>query len=174
LTANLFARVIAPADPIVLIGTNNEQARALAERYGLTALRHFNPPMGFIRDPRAVDECVRFIESHSPFRFCFLAVGAPQQEALAQILKSRGIARGMAFCIGASVNFLTGVERRAPLWLQHLGVEWLFRLAMDPGRLAKRYLVRGPRVFLLLPLTDIRVRRRATLHAPGAVTVGSP
>jgi exopolysaccharide biosynthesis WecB/TagA/CpsF family protein len=46
-------------------------------------------------------------------------------------------------CIGASVNFLTGVERRASLWMQPLGMEWLFRLAMDPGRLAKRYLAEG-------------------------------
>ena len=106
---------------------------------------------------------MRFVESNSPFRFCFLAVGAPQQEALAQMLKSRGIARGLAFCIGASVNFMTGAERRAPLWVQRLGLEWLFRLSMDPRRLAKRYLVRGPRVFLLLGQTDIRVRPRATV-----------
>ncbi len=170
LTANLFARVIAPDDPIVLIGAGKEQARSLADRYGLTALSHFNPPMGFIRDPQAVAECVRFIESHSPFRYCFLAVGAPQQEALAQILKSRGMARGMALCIGASVNFLTGVERRAPVWMQRLGMEWLFRLAMDPGRLAKRYLVRGPRVFMLLPQIDIQVRPRASAQAPGGAS----
>jgi exopolysaccharide biosynthesis WecB/TagA/CpsF family protein len=169
LTADLFARIIAPTDPIVLIGATNEQARSLADRYGLKALQHYNPPMGFIRDPREVAECVRFIESHSPFRFCFLAVGAPQQETLAQILKSRGIARGLALCIGASVDFLTGVERRAPVWMRHLGVEWLFRLAMNPGRLARRYLVRGPRVFALLRLTDIQVRPRATVHVPGAV-----
>jgi exopolysaccharide biosynthesis WecB/TagA/CpsF family protein len=169
LTANLLSRVIAPADPIVLIGGSNEQARSLADRYGLTALSHFNPPMGFIRDPKAVEECVQFIESHSPFRFCFLAVGAPQQEKLSQILKSRGIARGLALCIGAAVNFLTGVERRAPAWMQRLGMEWLFRLALDPARLAKRYLVRGPRVFTLLPQTDIEVRPRSTAHAPGAV-----
>lgn len=172
LTANLFARVIAPTDRIVLIGATSEQARSLADRYGLSALEHYNPPMGFIRDPDEVAKCVRFIESHSPFRFCFLAVGAPQQEALAQILKSRGIARGLALCIGASVNFLTGVERRAPMWMQRLGMEWMFRLALDPGRLARRYLVRGPRVFSLLRLTDIQVRPRATV-LPDAVTVGS-
>jgi exopolysaccharide biosynthesis WecB/TagA/CpsF family protein len=172
LTANLFERVIDPSDPIVLIGASSDQARSLRGQYGLTALSHFNPPMGFIRDPQSVEECVRFIESHSPFRFCFLAVGAPQQETIARILKSRGIARGLALCIGASVNFMTGVERRAPLWIQRLGMEWLFRLAMDPGRLAKRYLIRGPRVFPLLRQTDIRVRPRATAHASGAVAVG--
>jgi N-acetylglucosaminyldiphosphoundecaprenol N-acetyl-beta-D-mannosaminyltransferase len=161
LTAQLFDRVIAPNDPIVLIGCSHEQASLLATRYGLTALSHFNPPMGFIYDPQEVEACVRFVEAHSPFRFCFFAVGAPQQELLAQMLKSRGVVRGLGLCIGASINFLTGTERRAPRGLQRIGMEWLFRLLNNPGRLAKRYLVRGPRVFTLLHLTNVLVRPRA-------------
>jgi exopolysaccharide biosynthesis WecB/TagA/CpsF family protein len=170
LTAQLFARVIAPDDKIVLVGCSSEQVRSLTDRFGLKALIHYDPPMGFIRDPQEVEACVRFVESHSPFRFCFLALGAPQQEALAQALKTRGVARGLALCIGASVNFLTGIERRAPRWMQHMGLEWVFRLTQDPARLAKRYLVRGPRVFSLLPLTEFLVRPRMPLPAetPGA------
>ena len=109
---------------------------------------------------------MQFVEANSPFRFCFLAVGAPQQETLARMLKARGTARGMALCIGASINFLTGVERRAPQWMQSLGMEWLFRLGSDPRRLAKRYLVRGPRVFALLPRIDVRVRPNAVATLP--------
>jgi N-acetylglucosaminyldiphosphoundecaprenol N-acetyl-beta-D-mannosaminyltransferase len=163
LTAQLFARVIAPGDRVVLIGSSSEQARQLADRHGLTALSHYNPPMGFIHDPQEIDACVRFVEANSPFRFCFIAVGAPQQEILARALKSRGIARGMAFCIGASVDFLTGRQRRAPRWMQRTGMEWLFRLVNNPGRLAKRYLVRGPRVFSLLRQTDLRLKPRAVI-----------
>ena len=162
LTARLFADVIEPDDPLVLIGGSTEQAQKLAQRYGLRNLAHFNPPMGFIRDPVAVQECLRFIESHSPFRFCLLAVGAPQQEAIAQQLQARGNARGMALCIGASINFLTGEERRAPLWMQRAGVEWLYRLLQAPDRMARRYLVRGPRVFGLLRQARIVLRPRPT------------
>jgi exopolysaccharide biosynthesis WecB/TagA/CpsF family protein len=158
LTARLFAQVISPADPLVLIGGTDEQARQLAARYDLQHLAHFNPPMGFIRDPEAVEVCLRFIEAHSPFRFCLLAVGAPQQEALAQQLKLRGSALGLALCIGASISFLIGSERRAPRWLQLLGMEWSFRLMQEPGRLTRRYLVRGPRVFRLLNRTEIVLR----------------
>ncbi len=172
LTEQLFARVITPDDRVALIGGSTEQAELLADRYRLKALNHFNPPMGFIRDPKAVEDCVRFIEACSPFRFCFLAVGAPQQEMLAQMLKARGTAQGMALCIGSSVNFLTGAERRAPRWMRYVGMEWLFRLALDPGRLAKRYLVRGPRVFFLLCLTDVLVRPRTSTHVDATTTGG--
>jgi hypothetical protein len=41
-------------------------------------------------------------------------------------------------------------------------MEWLHRLAHDPGRLARRYLVRGPRIFSLLPLAEVQIRRAAT------------
>jgi N-acetylglucosaminyldiphosphoundecaprenol N-acetyl-beta-D-mannosaminyltransferase len=150
LTERVFSKIIKPNDRILLVGSNAVQAKALEQRYGLNSLRHFEPPMGFIHDPDAVEACLRFIEAQSPFRFCFLAVGCPQQEILANKLRERGIARGLAFCIGASINFLTGTERRAPQWMQRVGMEWAFRLAQDPGRLAKRYLIRGPRIFKLL------------------------
>ena len=162
LTAKLFSEVISPDDPLVLIGGSNEQARRLRERHGLRHLAHFNPPMGFIRDRKAVQDCLHFIEAHSPFRFCLLAVGAPQQEAVAQLLKARGIARGLALCIGASINFLTGDERRAPLWMRRGGMEWFFRLMQAPGRMAKRYLVRGPRVFGLLHNAEVLLREAST------------
>lgn len=158
LTARLLCDVVVPNDPLVLIGCSDRQARLLAERYGLENLAHFNPPMGFIHDPAEVEACLRFVEAHSPFRFCLLAVGAPQQEMVAQLLKARGTARGLALCIGASVNFLTGDERRAPRWMQRSGTEWLFRLLQDPRRMARRYLLRGPRVFGVLRGADIVLR----------------
>jgi exopolysaccharide biosynthesis WecB/TagA/CpsF family protein len=168
LTASVLARVIEPLDVAVLVGGTAEQAQHLRATFGLQALHHIDPPMNFIRDPAAVESCLRGIEALSPFRFCFLAVGSPQQEIIALKLKERGIARGLALCIGASINFVTGLERRAPLWMQHLGFEWFFRLLQNPRRMAKRYLVRGPRIFLLLPHIELRLRRYAAL--PGEST----
>ena len=161
LTEALFASVATPADRIVVVGGSREQADMIAEIYGLTNLRHYNPPMGFAQDLEAVEVCLQFIEAQSPFRFCFLAVGSPQQEALAALLQARGIARGLALCVGASLNFITGREKRAPHWMQQLALEWLFRLAQDPQRLAGRYLIRGPRFFGYLPRARYVSRRRA-------------
>lgn len=158
LTARLFS-MIAPGDRIVLIGSSAQQAQRLVQIYGLQDLRQYSPPMGFIRDRQAVERTLEFVEAQSPFRFCFIGVGSPQQELLAHELKQRGRARGLALCIGASINFLTGTERRAPRWMQITNLEWLYRLLQDPRRLAQRYLVRGPRIFGLLPQLRVELRR---------------
>ena len=150
LTPAIFRKLVSPMDRIVLIGGSAEQARTIAQMFGLRNLHHHNPPMGFINSPAAVEECLKFIEDLSPFRFCFIGVGSPQQEALAHALQVRGVARGLALCVGASLNFITGKERRAPQWMQQASIEWLYRLMQDPRRLAKRYLLRGPRFFAQL------------------------
>jgi exopolysaccharide biosynthesis WecB/TagA/CpsF family protein len=159
LTAQLLSRVVKRDDCVVLIGGSAEQARQIAERYGLRSLRHLNPPMGFINDPAAVEEVLEFIEAQSPFRFCFLAVGCPRQEQLAQMLRERGVARGLALCVGASINYLTSTEKRAPVWVQNAGFEWAYRLLQDPKRMTRRYLIRGPRFFMLLMFMQFELLR---------------
>lgn len=170
LTAALLGQVVAPADRIVLVGGTADQAGAIAERYGLTNLRHHAPPKGFISDAAATEECLRFVELAAPFRFCFLAVGSPQQELLAQRLRTRGAATGLALCVGAALNFITGTERRAPRWMQQAALEWLYRLSNDPARMARRYLMRGPRIFALLLANRLalRSRRADAAHLPRA------
>jgi len=163
LTAAVLSGVVKPNDETVLVGASAEQAQEIRQRFGLKALHHINPPMNFIRDDAAVESCLQAIEACSPFRFCLLAVGTPQQELIALKLKERGIARGLTLCVGASINFITGVEKRAPRWMQKSGFEWLFRLIRSPKRLANRYLVRGPRIFLLLPRVELRLRRPVTV-----------
>jgi exopolysaccharide biosynthesis WecB/TagA/CpsF family protein len=158
LTARLFSDIIMPDDRIVLVGGDQSQADELKRRYRLHDLHHHNPPMGFSAKPEAVRTALEFVEAASPFRFCFLAVGAPQQEKLASALAERGHAKGLALCIGASIDFITGRQRRAPRWMQRLSLEWLHRLLQSPRRLAGRYLIRGPRIFGLLRRSTIAVR----------------
>jgi exopolysaccharide biosynthesis WecB/TagA/CpsF family protein len=165
LTTAMFKSVIKPLDQVIVVGGTAAQAAQLRQRFDLHSLHHIEPPMQLITNPAAIDWCVDQIEALSPFRFCFLAVGSPQQEIIAQKLKERDIARGLALCVGAAIDFMTGAERRAPLWMQHMGLEWLFRLVQRPGRMAKRYLVRGPRIFLLLPFLKLRLRVRAASPA---------
>jgi exopolysaccharide biosynthesis WecB/TagA/CpsF family protein len=172
LTAALLREVIEPDDRVVLIGSTQEQAQLVRERFGLKHLLHHNPPMGFIRDPAAVEACLQFVEEASPFRYCLIAVGDPQGTLTAHRLAERGRARGLAFIIGASIDFITGKQRRAPAWIQRLSLEWLHRLLQNPRRLAWRYLVRGPKFFAYAGRSRV-VLRHVTPRAgpPGGVAV---
>jgi exopolysaccharide biosynthesis WecB/TagA/CpsF family protein len=169
LTAAVFSGLVTSTDRVLLIGTEAAQAQALTRKYHLQDLHHHNPPMGFIKDAAEVERCLDFIENRSPFRFCFLAVGCPQQEIIAHALQKRGRARGLALCVGASINFLTGSERRAPRWMQAASIEWLFRLMQNPRRLAHRYLVRGPRVFAQMSRFKFVRRDRSISAVPEAL-----
>src|SRR5256885_4320033 len=63
--------------------------------------------------------------------------------------RSAAGATGMALCIGAGLEFLTGRQKRAPRLARALGLEWAHRLLSDPRRMWRRYLIEGPRIFLL-------------------------
>jgi N-acetylglucosaminyldiphosphoundecaprenol N-acetyl-beta-D-mannosaminyltransferase len=76
-----------------------------------------------------------------------LCVGCPAQELIARQLAELGCKSGIALCVGASIDFLTGASARAPLWMRQLGLEWAYRLAREPSRLWRRYLVDSPKIF---------------------------
>jgi exopolysaccharide biosynthesis WecB/TagA/CpsF family protein len=69
---------------------------------------------------------------------CFLSLGAPKQELLADALSRRCPTVGF-LCVGAALDFISGQVRRAPVWMQRGKLEWLWRLIGDPKRLAVRY-----------------------------------
>lgn len=71
-------------------------------------------------------------------RFCFVSMGAPKQEVLADALASRCPTVGF-LCVGAALDFISNETVRAPLWMQRMNLEWLWRLAGDPRRLTGRY-----------------------------------
>ena len=61
---------------------------------------------------------------------------------------------------GAAIGFVAGVHRRAPLWMQRTGLEWLHRLASEPARLMRRYLVHDVPFALQLLAVSVRERLR--------------
>ena len=148
LAAALLDRVIQPDEPVTVIGGDAALIDALRARYGLTDIRWHAPPMGLRRNPAAVAEAAAFVVN-SPARFHFLCVGSPQQEMVARAAAAMGGGQGVGLCLGASLDFLTGKAERAPRWMQQARLEWLHRLASEPGRMWKRYLVEGPRIFAI-------------------------
>ena len=146
LTLRIIETVIARDDRVAILGGGADRVAALADRHGLRDVVHHEPPMGFIDDPAAIERAVRFvIEARA--RYCFFALGSPQQEMLAYRIARAGGATGIGLCVGASLDFLTGAQRRAPVSMQRMSLEWLYRLGGDPRRLWRRYLVDGPEIF---------------------------
>lgn len=163
LTVRMIETVIGRDDRIAIIGGGASGVAALADRYGLRAVAHHEPPMGFIDDPAAVERAARFaIDAHA--RYHFFALGSPQQEMLAYRIARMGGASGIGFCVGASLDFLTGVQIRAPEAMQRLSMEWLYRLGSDPRRLWRRYLIDGPEIFGIA--RDWRRTHPASAHRP--------
>ena len=69
----------------------------------------------------------------------FIGLGCPKQESFAY--RHRDSIRAVQVCVGAAFDFHAGVKPTAPAWMQKRGLEWLYRLVKEPGRLWKRYLV---------------------------------
>jgi N-acetylglucosaminyldiphosphoundecaprenol N-acetyl-beta-D-mannosaminyltransferase len=158
LTAYLLQHHVAPGERITIVGLSPDWLPELVARCGLAPPAHYNPPMGFDRDPVAFAETIAFVRAN-PARLVFLAVGSPRQEHLAAALAGYGDVTGTGLCIGASLEFLAGACRRAPTVLQRLSLEWLFRFACSPRKLFRRYVIDSPMVIALLARQRLPFRR---------------
>lgn len=85
--------------------------------------------------------------------FAWVALGAPRQEVLMHELK--GGPQPLMIGVGGAFNVLAGVVPEAPMWMQNLSLEWLYRLMQEPKRLFKRYLVTNTK-FLFYQFTKAK------------------
>jgi N-acetylglucosaminyldiphosphoundecaprenol N-acetyl-beta-D-mannosaminyltransferase len=69
-----------------------------------------------------------------------IGMGSPRQEAWA-VARASDLAPRIIMCVGGALEVVAGVRRRAPRWMQRGGLEWSYRLAQEPGRLWRRYLI---------------------------------
>lgn len=136
-----------------------EEARRILEcrHAALQVVGTHCPPFGFERDQEADRQAVEAVRAARP-DILFVGLGSPKQE--------RWIAAHIRECdvpvsigVGISFSFVAGHVRRAPRWLQRLGLEWAHRLCCEPRRLWRRYLIRGP-AFLPLVARELRHRER--------------
>lgn len=156
LTQQLFDTVITKDDSITIIGADAQIINIIKSLYGIENIHHYEPPFGMRHKPESIAQTAQFIAEH-PARYVFICVGSPQQEMVAKAALERGDCTGLGLCVGASLEFLTGRVKRAPLWMQKIRLEWLHRLASEPRRLWKRYMIEGPKIFIIW--AKWRVRR---------------
>jgi N-acetylglucosaminyldiphosphoundecaprenol N-acetyl-beta-D-mannosaminyltransferase len=124
----------------------------LARGFAPEALRFVVPPFGFEDDPAAAAALAGDVATHRTTHL-FLGLGAPKSEIWAN--RHRGMLGDCyVLAFGAGLDFYAGTKPRAPSALRRIGLEWVWRLASEPRRLARRYLVRSW-WFLWLVLADI-------------------
>lgn len=127
---------------VAMVGGRDEVLARAAEQLearvpGLRILCRIAPPMGFDPGSDAAEAVLREV-ADSGAGLCFLALGAPKQEILAA--RGRVIAPHVGFAgVGAGIDFVTGAQVRAPGWVRAIAMEWLWRAAGNPKRLAGRY-----------------------------------
>jgi len=146
----------AHAYPVFLLGGAASVAERAAIRLtsrfpGLRIAGIYAPPDRFEPEGEAAEAAVRAVNSARP-SLLFVALGTPTQELWVHRHWSR-LDVDVALCCGAALDFAAGVQIRAPVWMQRAGLEWLWRLARDPRRLWRRYLVRDA-AFLGIFLTE--------------------
>ncbi len=153
LTAHLFRNGNLDGRKVAIVGGDAQMLIELRERFPPIQIVQHQPPMGVLQNPQAAQEIISFVE-HERAHYVLLAIGAPQSEIIAHQCAVAGKSIGVGLCVGASIEFLLDRKRRAPRWTQSLGLEWAFRLLSEPNRLWKRYLVTGPRIFVLASRWD--------------------
>jgi len=127
--------------PIALLGTQEPyltQAagalrNALADGTRAAKANGFMPP----------DYYVALVRAHHS-ELVVLGMGMPRQEQVACVLRAALTHPCLIVCGGAIIDFLGGRAPRAPVWMRRFGLEWVYRLAQEPKRLFRRYVVGNP------------------------------
>jgi N-acetylglucosaminyldiphosphoundecaprenol N-acetyl-beta-D-mannosaminyltransferase len=137
-------------------GVAEDLAAAMTRRFpGLCVADTWSPPF---RELTAVEQqaMVARINAAEP-HIVWVGLGAPKQDLWMFENRSK-IAAPLLVGVGAAFDFFSGRQPQAPRWMQLSGLEWVFRLATEPRRLWRRYLVYNPKFVwqLALQLTGLR------------------
>jgi N-acetylglucosaminyldiphosphoundecaprenol N-acetyl-beta-D-mannosaminyltransferase len=120
-------------------GTVKSMAQAVARlqaEYPTLQVAGYSPPFDRLlaMDHEDIKSRIQEFQPH----FLFVSFGCPKQEKwVAMHHQSLGVP--VCAGVGGTIDFLAGQLKRAPLWMQRIGTEWLFRLAQEPRRLLRRY-----------------------------------
>lgn len=151
----------APGRLYGLVGSTSEVTAAVAARYGVPAVT-YSPPMRAFSEDHARQDWDAFVArcpDRRPPAVVWIGLGAPKQERWMAAV-SRAAPGVMFFGVGAAFDFLAGAKPRAPRVLRRLGLEWAHRLASEPGRLWRRYLVQNAR-FVRLAVDELTSKPRS-------------
>ena len=148
LTAKLLTEYFGSNTKIAIVGGSQTTLNKVKDVFPKPKFVQYIPPMGILNQPSEMVRIADFVAAETP-NYVLLAIGSPQSEIVAELCARDRRFGGVSLCIGASIEFLTGEKKRAPVWLQNLSLEWAHRLVTEPGRLWRRYLIDGPKIFAI-------------------------
>jgi N-acetylglucosaminyldiphosphoundecaprenol N-acetyl-beta-D-mannosaminyltransferase len=138
-------------------GAAEKAADTLRKRYpNIKVVGTYCPPYGFESDQLELEKINFAILSAKP-DILFVGLGAPKQEYwMYQNYQNLNVPVSLG--IGVSFELVSGIVQRAPRFMQEIGLEWFFRLIVEPRRLWKRYVI-GNTIFILLVLKQKIISR---------------
>ena len=150
--------------PVGLVGGEPEVLERLTTRLkqrfdGLDVRCRESPPFRALSAREDADMTERIARSGAAI--VFVGLGCPKQERWMEAHRAK--IDGVLVGVGAAFDFHAGAIPQAPLWMQTAGLEWSFRLAMEPRRLFVRYAKHNPR-FVALALAQLAGLRRSRFH----------
>jgi len=125
-------------------GVAVKAAEVLKREHPSLQINVHSPTFGFDQDPVENAEVLDIVREAEPHLLVF-ALGCPKQELLMHRWRHE-LGPTVAIGAGATLDFIAGNVMRSPTWMSSAGLEWLYRLAREPRRLAHRYLVRDPEI----------------------------
>lgn len=167
LTLKLCERAAAESLPIFLYGSHPHVLEALTRnlrsRFPALQIAGSQPSRFRQLSVEEKEDTVRTI-SESGARLAFVGLGCPRQEVWAY--EHRGLLPMPILAVGAAFDFHAGNLAQAPEHLQKAGLEWFFRLAHEPRRLWRRYLLLNPHYLMLVFLQAARLKTFDPAAAP--------
>ena len=129
-------------------GVAQKAADKLKERLpNLKVAGVYSPPMGFEKDQDELNRINKMLyDSHADM--LFVGMGVPKQDIFIYE-NMRRYQIPMSFSIGGTIDFIAGEQKRAPKWVNRMGMEWFYRLCQSPKRMFKRYIVDDSKILKL-------------------------
>lgn len=121
----------------------------IREKYSnINIVDSYSPPIGFENNKNLLNESINRIKnSNADILLVFL--GCPKQEKFIFNNKDK-YKVPISITMGGCVDFIAGEVRRAPIWMQKIGLEWFYRFLQEPRRLFKRYFIEDVKIFKLV------------------------
>ncbi|HNP20689.1 MAG TPA: WecB/TagA/CpsF family glycosyltransferase [Panacibacter sp.] len=139
-----------PAFKIFLLGgttdIHSDTAREkLNARFGPVVVGNYSPPFGFEKEEQEIKKIIELVNV-SAATVLAIGVGSPKQELFINSYAGSFLKIKHFIAIGATIDFESGMVKRAPEWMKAVGMEWFYRFLSEPKRLFRRYFIAGPQV----------------------------